>query len=83
MARDIIVRKSERIATLVHDEPDLKVKSLVALADGLFARSDDGLIFIGHLTQSIREDLGHCNRAIVVLMGEHRVLKTTEARLIR
>jgi hypothetical protein len=86
LAKDIIVRKDEGIVTLVHDEAGLTVKSLIVLSDGLFARSDDGLFFIGHLTPAIREDMDHCDRAFVVLMSEetdddHRVIRTTKARL--
>jgi hypothetical protein len=81
MARDLIVRTDERIATLVHDEPHLKVKSLVVLSDGLYARSDDGLFIIGQLTRALQEDLERCDRCFVVLMQGCRVMKTTEARL--
>ncbi len=81
MARDLIIRTDERIATLVHDEPDLKVKSLVVLSDGLYARSDDGLFIIGQLTHALKEDLERCDRCYVVLMQGYRVMRTTEARL--
>lgn len=83
MARDLIVRADERIATLVHDEPTLKVKSLVVLPDGLYARSENGSFLIGHLTHALKEDLERCDRCFVVLMQGDRVMKTTEARLIQ
>lgn len=83
MARDLIVRRGEQTATLVHDEPDLKVKTLVVNTDGLYARSDVGTFFIGQLTHALREDLGECDRCYVVLMQGYRVIKTSEARLLK
>ncbi|MBY3151053.1 hypothetical protein HFO56_01340 [Rhizobium laguerreae] len=79
MARDLIVRNG--IATLVHDEPDLKVKSLVVHSDGLYARSDDGLAVLGQITPALKKDLDGCDLCFVVLMQGHRVMKTTKARL--
>lgn len=83
MARDLIVRRGENIATLVHDEPDLKVKTLVVLSDGLYARSDVGTVFVGQLTQALKEDLEACDRCYVVFMQGYRVIKTSEARLLK
>nr|WP_250807894.1 hypothetical protein [Neorhizobium tomejilense] len=83
MARDFIVRTGERIATLVHDEPDLKVKTLVVASDGLYTRTDDGDFPIGTLTQALRQDLAACDHCYVVFMQDNRVMKTTEARLLK
>jgi hypothetical protein len=79
MARDLIVNGV--IATLVHDEPDLKVKSLVAHSDVLYGRSDDGLAVLGTITPALKEDLERCELCFVVLMQGYTVMKTTEARL--
>jgi hypothetical protein len=81
MARDLIVRREERIATLVYDAPDLNLKSLVVRSDGLFARSREILHFIGDMTPALAEDLGMCERFYVVVMDGPRVAKTSEARL--
>lgn len=82
MARDLIIAKDGKTtATLVHDEPDLKVKSLVVHSDGLYARTDGGLVPVGQLTRALMEDLACCDRCYVVAMDGNRVLRTTEARL--
>jgi ABC-type Na+ transport system ATPase subunit NatA len=83
MARDLIVRKDERVVTFVHDEPGLKVETLVVFSDGLYARSDDGTFIIGQLTHALKEDLMVCDRCIVVLMQGFRVVRTSEARLLK
>lgn len=83
MARDLIVRTGERIATLVHDEPDLKVKTLVVASDGLYTRTDQGDIALGPMTGTLRRDLERCDHCYVVFMQDYRVLRTTEARLLK
>ena len=77
----MIVRASEGVATLVHDEPGLKATTLVAKGDGLYARSGRGTLPIGKLTGELREDLGRCGHCFVVYMQGHRVIETSRAAI--
>ena len=81
MAKDLIIRRDARVATLVHDESELKVTSLVVLSDGLYAHGADGTMFIAHLTRPLLEDLEHCDRCVVVTMSGLDVVSTKEVRL--
>lgn len=71
------------MATLVHDEPNLKVRSMVLMSEELFARSNAGLTKLGRLSSESLADLLACRSFVVVEMEGDRVAETRRVRLFR
>jgi hypothetical protein len=81
MARDLIIRQASKTATLVHDEPDLQINHLIVLPDGLFAQSEDSMVFLGPLSLALKHDIEECENFFVVFMAGFRVEDTKKVRL--
>ena len=81
-AIDLIVRPGEGVATLVYDDPSLEIYGLMVVLNELHARSNRGLVFIGHLMPDVLRDFLLCNSFVLVLMDGWTVSSTKEIELI-